>query len=471
MSRRPTLVFLVVTALVLAAATAKTVRFRDALVRAPASASAPPSRPAAPVLSVPSIDTLLAKLASYPACAAGAGAREFAAALRATRASPHSSDAFVRLASALADRARVTLATDLYAPVEQLYLHAYKLDPGNPDALSGLAWAAGAAHRFEDSVAWGTLALRAAPDQPEAHALLGDAALELGRYAEARLHYEKLQDLRPGAPAYARLAQLHYQQGEVFPAFALMRRALAAADGGSAASPWYAAALATLYTREGAAPLAVGLLEPWLKRRPDDVALLEALGAARVALDQDDLALAAYQRAATLQPRHASLAALYELQLADGHPDMAAATLARVEGLAGEHRDRGIRGGEGALARFYADAGIHPAEAVRLAEAEASHHRTPAAIATLAWALHRAGRTGEARRLLPELLRHRLPEPAFFYYAALISESSGDPAAARCLHAAALARQPRWSPVQTPLSHAALARLTDAHPAGAIIDR
>ena len=84
---------------------------------------------------------------------------------------------WVRLGDALVQQSRDTLDTSLYRTVERVYLHARQLDPNNTEALAGLAWAAGASHRFEDSVAWATLALKQNPDLPAAYGILGDAAV------------------------------------------------------------------------------------------------------------------------------------------------------------------------------------------------------------------------------------------------------------------------------------------------------
>jgi tetratricopeptide (TPR) repeat protein len=131
----------------------------------------------------------------------------------------------------------------------------------------------------------------------------------------------------------------------------------------------------------------------------------------------------------------------------------------RIEKLANRLRAQGVQGGEGALARFYADHRIRLSEAVSLAETEYTHHRGALAAATLAWAYHQAGRTAAAANLLPVFLRDRAPEPGLLYYAAVIEEAAGDFASARRHYAAALSRQPRWHPLHSPLAQAALARL------------
>jgi tetratricopeptide (TPR) repeat protein len=426
---------------------------------APPFPSAPPAvEHATTPVATPAEHALLAHFAT-PAFASGPRSREITTALRMLQLSPKSSDAWLRLAEAVAERSRVTLDPDLYEPVEQTYLQAYKLDATNTAALVGLAWAAAAAHRFDDSVAWATLALRDDPEQPEAHGLLGDAAVELGRYTEAESHYEKMQNLRPGVAAFSRSAHLLYLQGEVAPAIDLLNLALDSAGGAPGPSAWCVAELATIHCRENASAAAMALLEIWQKKIPDDLLLLNAVGHTRMTLGQDDLAIAAYERALALRPQHTTLAALHDIYVATNRASEAAALVNRIEKLANRLRAQGVQGGEGALARFYADHRIRLSEAVSLAETEYTHHRGALAAATLAWAYHQAGRTAAAANLLPVFLRDRAPEPGLLYYAAVIEEAAGDFASARRHYAAALSRQPRWHPLHSPLAQAALARL------------
>src|ERR1700759_3291190 len=98
--------------------------------------------------------------------------REIVAAVQSVRASPRVSDNWVRLGDAMTLRCRATLDTSLYHKIETVYLHAHQLDNSNASSLIGLAWAAGAAHRFDDSVAWASLAVKSDPNIAAAYGIL-----------------------------------------------------------------------------------------------------------------------------------------------------------------------------------------------------------------------------------------------------------------------------------------------------------
>jgi len=167
----------------------------------------------------------------------------------------------------------------------------------SPDALIGLAWATGAAHRFEDSIAWARKALAIDADLPAAYGILGDADVELGRYEDAEKNYQRMLDLRPDMGSYSRAAQLLYLQGNAMRAMSLMRQAIRAGGSNPEHTAWCVAALARMLCREGVAPSALQLVETSLRQAPDNVLLLAAAGHARMACGDDAGAIAAYERA------------------------------------------------------------------------------------------------------------------------------------------------------------------------------
>ncbi len=372
------------------------------------------------------------------------------------------SDHWVRLGDALLQQTRTTLDFSQYANIELVYLEARRLDPKNTHALAGLAWAAGACHRFDDSIAWARLALAQDPDLPAAHGILGDAALELGRYAEAETHYQRMLDLKPDMGSYSRAAHLLSTQGNPKRAITLMRQALRAGGETAEHTAWCAAALAQLLCQEGAAPAALALISEQLPRAPQNPLLLSALGQAHAMLGDYPAAISTYENAAARAPQHHALAALHDLYLASGRTADATRMFDAVEAL---HRDllaKKIQGGEGQLARFYADAGQKIDAAIGLAETEYAHHQTAIAADTLAWAYHRAGRHQDAAKLLPALLRIRVSDPAILYHAGLIAEANGQRADAQRHLYAALSRASRFNPVHAPLAEAALRRIGGA---------
>ena len=398
-------------------------------------------------------------------------AQSIRAAVQSVRAAPHSSDSWIRLGDVLTARSRAMLDISLYKKTERIYLQAYQLDRTNAHSLAGLAWAAGAAHRFDDSVAWATLAIRADPEIPAAYAILGDSAVELGRYDEAARHYQKMLDLQPDMGAYSRAAHLMYLEGNVPRAMSLIRKALDAAGGDPDQSAWCVAELGMMQCREGAAPLAVRLVDEWLKRAPENPTLLAASGQAHMAANQDEAAIASIKHAISIVPQHATLAALHDLYLASGRIQDADHVAVQIEELHRQFQQEQIQGGEGQLARFYADRGVKPDEAVSLAEKEYSHHSGAVAADTLAWAYFRAGRTTDAQKLLPEILRRRVTDPAMLYHTGLIEEALGHVMDARRHLYAALSREPRFNPVHSPIAQAALQRLSSVVDIAALVER
>lgn len=372
---------------------------------------------------------------------------------------PKNSDAWVHLGDALTTQARVALDASLYKRIEQVYLRAHELDSSDTDALVGLAWASGAAHRFDDSVAWAMLAIKADPDRAPAYGILGDAAVELGRYEEASRHYQKMLDLHPDLSAYSRAAHLLYLEGNVPRSMSMIRKAIEAAGGEPERAAWCVAELSSMLCREGAAPLAVKLTDEWLKRAPENLTLLMASGLAQMAAKHPSEAIVALEKSVAKTPQHVALAALHDLYLAAGRKAEADTTTARIEALHHEYQVQQIQGGEGQLARFYADNGLKLDEAVHLAETEYAHHRGAVAADTLAWTYFKAGRIQDAAKLIPEITKHRVPDAAMLYHVGLIEEARGDITSARRHLYAALSRQPDFNPVHAAIAQAKLQRL------------
>lgn len=412
-----------------------------------------------PTLSVSAADDApyLADIATRTAATRSASA--IARALELVRLRPENSDAWAALGDRLRQLARDTLDFTLYRPAERSYLRAAQIDPTNPLAFVGLAWATGAAHRFDESVKAAQQALKLDPQNAEAYALIGDAAVEAGDYDDAEENYTRMLELRPGLASYSRVGHLVFLQGNPSSAMAWLRRAIEAGGEHPEHVAWCVAELAKILCHEGAAPLALKALEEPRRRLPDNLPLLAAEGRALAAAGQEKRAIAVLELAVSLCPQHDTLALLHDLYVAADRADDARALIARIEDLHRRLEENFVFGGEGQLARFYADRGENLATAVTLAEREYSHHKTAAATDTLAWTYFRAGRVAETKKLTASLLKQKVGDATTLYHLAMIESALGKTTPAREHLFAALSREPRFNPVHAPRAQRELDRL------------
>src|SRR5947208_15681481 len=110
-----------------------------------------------------------------------------------------------------------------------------------------MASVCGTRHEFEESIAWARKALAVDPESRDAYGLLGDAAVEMGRYDEAYRDYQKMLDLRPDLASYSRGAHLLYLTGSTTRALALMRKAIEAGSPYGENVAWCHAQLGLMY--------------------------------------------------------------------------------------------------------------------------------------------------------------------------------------------------------------------------------
>ncbi len=206
-----------------------------------------------------------------------------------------------------------------------------ELDPKNDDALTGLSWVHSGRHQFPKSIELANKAIALNEQNNLAYGLLGDAELELGNYAAAFEHYQKMIDLRPDIASYSRSAHLLHVTGQTFRAAWLMRQAINAGSAFAENTAWCRAQLALIYFSDGNLPAAEQVLEDALQKTPDNRHALAAMGKIKAALKDYPAAIACYQKAIALTPEHDSLVALGDLYELTGDKVAAEKQYALVE--------------------------------------------------------------------------------------------------------------------------------------------
>jgi tetratricopeptide (TPR) repeat protein len=352
----------------------------------------------------------------------------------ANRADEH---AAVSLADALIRQARVTGDATLPKRAEEIVDGAIgATDSYLARRMRGVVLLS--QHRFAEALEAARRARALRPDDPWNDGVIGDAALELGRYEEAFAAFDRMAARRPSASVYARVAYARELQGDLRGAREAMRAAV------EATSPHDPEGLAWTWSQLGALELQDG--------RPDEAsrAYQRALaafpghpyarrGLARIAVARGDLAgaLAAHRALHAEAPTPELAAQVGDLLLALDDQGAASASWAEAERL---ERDGWANEAPqpAALARMLAERNLKPAEALRLAREAARTRDDIVTNDTLAWALYRTGSFDEAWQASARARRTGTRDARILVHAAAIARARGDHAAARDLARRAL---------------------------------
>lgn len=211
----------------------------------------------------------------------------------------------------LAQRSPVETAWELAAKGQQekaasLLEELIRKDPRNGDARLLLGSLLALKGNLAEAIVQLKEATRLLPNSAEAHNTLGEAFHGAKDAKQAREEFEKAVQLNPNlAPAQVNLGMVLGQSGELAAAAEHLDQAIKMmGQTGDAALPHYLRA--KVYTEEGRKEKAAAELTAAVRLKPDLAAAWSDLGQARKALLDDSGALAAFERAATLEPENAA---------------------------------------------------------------------------------------------------------------------------------------------------------------------
>jgi tetratricopeptide (TPR) repeat protein len=368
-----------------------------------------------------------------PAAAGGTGA--LVARLQAElRQRPDEPRLLTRLGVAYVAQARETADPTFYANAAGVLERATTLAPRDPDTMVARGQLDLARHDFRSALTWGTKAVKANPDLPDALGVLFDAQVELGRYQAAVVTAQAMVDRKPTQGSLARVSYARELLGNPDGAVAAMVQA-SAAGGDSATDRAYVQTLiGNLHL--GAGRLAAA--EAAYQRALDglDGYGLAEVGLARVAAARGDLAGAArrLEPAAARLPLPATVALLGDVRAALGDKDGAAAQYRLVRVIERLNQANGVAV-DLELARFEADhardPGARPDKAVAMARRALAERPTIYGEDTLGWALRQAGRPRQALPHARAAVRLGTRDGVLWYHLAAVEADLGMTAAAR----------------------------------------
>ena len=378
--------------------------------------------------------------------------------LQATvRAQPRRADGYTLLAAAYRQKVRETGDATYYAKADGLIARALELAPGDPAALTERAALEASRHDFRGALRDALAARRAAPQVDKPFGVLVDALVELGRYRAAGRALQEMVDRRPDLAAYARASYFRELHGDLAGAAAAMRLAVSAGSGAAENTAYVQSLLGDL-------ELARGRVAPGALAYRQALALVPGYapadaGMARVksARGQLPAAIRRLRGVVARLPLPQYVVALGETELAAGRRAAARRDLAlvRVEQrlLAANGVNTDVD-----LALFEADHGS-PARAVILARRAWRSAPSVRSADALGWALTRAGHPRTGARWARRALRLGSRDAMFLYHAGMAARAAGDRADARHRLRAALAANPRFSPLYAPRAVRALREL------------
>jgi len=306
---------------------------------------------------------------------------------------PADRDASVTLADGLLRLSRVTGNAALAVRAEEVARAALRLTSGDESVQHVLGAVLLSRHKFAEAAAEAERLATRRPHDAALQGIIGDGRVELGDYDEGFAAFDRMMALRPDAASYARVSYARELQGDLRGALDLMRMAA------EATSPSDLEAQAFAYSRLGYLELALGRADEAGRqfRRADSLFPgypAVAIGLAKVALTRGDAEEAC--AIAHRQFEHAPNAELAEA-MADAASRLGrGAEAERYYGIA-ESMWRYDTPEPAMLARFMADRGRAPDEAVRIAESAAAVRHDIFTEDALAWALFKAGRITDAR--------------------------------------------------------------------------
>jgi tetratricopeptide (TPR) repeat protein len=345
---------------------------------------------------------------------------------------PHSALDMAQLAAAHLDEGRLTGDERAFVVAESLARRSLgERTRRNGRSVALLVNALLAQHRFGEATTVARDLVQWDAETPAYRALLAEALMEVGDYEEAigQLGVARSHRADLGiAPRFARWAELTGQPGEA-------RRILRTAQDEAFERPdltdeqkvWFSVRLADLELRYGRLRGAAQAIASGLAVAPADWRLLLVQARLEAARGKWNKVVQIADEVVAAVPSPDAFALLATAHRELGHVEAASAFAQALEGV--------VRSQPSAPHRSWAlaliDQGSAVGDVVTMAMADTLVRHDTYSLDLLAWALHNAGRSGEAAPLVRRAMRLGNAEPVLRYHAGMIEFATGDCATAR----------------------------------------
>jgi tetratricopeptide (TPR) repeat protein len=371
------------------------------------------------------------------------------------RANPRDAQGFALLGVGYEQRARETGDPTYYTKADGVLHRALALEPRNLVATTGLGSLALSRHRFRDALALGRKALRLSPTTALTYGIVGDALVELGRYRAAFRAFDRMAGLKPGLASYSRIAYGRELLGQTAGAVQAMQLAVDAATSEREPTAWTHWQLGKLYWSVGRLNAAEHEYRAALAAFPGYVYALDALAQVEAARGQTAQAISLERRAVDDIPLPQFVGLLGDLYRSQGKLALARRQYALVAVIQRLLVANGVKT-DLETALFDIDHGIRPRHALALARRAQADRPSIEGDDVLAWAMARNGRCADALGWSRKALRLGTRDALKLFHRGMIEQCLGHRSAARSYLNRALALNPHFSIVWSPVARKAL---------------
>ncbi|MDQ1705081.1 MAG: hypothetical protein QOF18_1447 [Frankiaceae bacterium] len=358
--------------------------------------------------------------------------------------------AWAGLGLAYVEQAKATVDPTYYPKAQAALLRSLSLQrSGNFVAMAGQAALAAARHDFRGALTWARRGLAIDPQSAVLYGARADALTQLGRYSAAAAAARKMELLRPGADAEARLSYAAELRGDVPAARTFMRLALAHAvdPAGTAFARYY---LGELALTAGHPQAALRQYDAGLAADSGYAALREGRAKAEAALGRTSAARRDFAVVVAEVPQPT-----YVLEYGRLLQSLGRTRAARQQYDVFRAEEKLFVANGVTLdtdqTLFEADHGA-PATAVAAGSAALRTRPFLESYDAYAWALHRAGRDRAALVAADRALQTGMRSALFHFHRGVIESVLGQRRAAHRDVAAALRINPQFDPLAAPVA-------------------
>jgi tetratricopeptide (TPR) repeat protein len=363
----------------------------------------------------------------------------------------HNIKALDTLGLAYLQRVRETGDPTYYPKAQGILDEALRQSPRDLIATAGLGQLALSRHQFRKALAIGFAAKRISPTTAGLYGVIGDAEIELGRYAQAIRSFNHMAALKPDVASYSRVAYARELIGHIRAAERAMQLAASAAVGAQEASSWTHVQLGLLYLGHSEPRRALAQMNDALALDPTYYVALDGMAQVQASLGHLHVAIEFEHGAVDRVPLPAQVALLGDLYGAVGNHAAAKREYALIDVIEKLLAANGVRN-DLDIALFDADHRAAPGHLLALARKGYVERPSIYGDDVLGWALARSGRCEQALQWSNRALRLGTKEALKDFHHGWIEACLGNRRAAADWYRRALALNPTFSILWAPVA-------------------